>query len=242
VKEELTHPKKLIAKQSIGNPGKFQEKVLLVVGATGAGKSTLINVMVNYIRGVKWEDHVRFKIAIENPKVFTSKSQTKCITAYTFYPMDGSPLAYKFTIIDTPGFGATEGLKRDKLITQQIKEFFSIPPPQGIDHLDGIGFVTQSALARLTPTQEYIFASILSIFGKDLSKNIFVMVTFADGQTPPVLQAIKDAKITNSGKHFKFNNSTLFASNKENRESFDTMFWQMGTQSIAAFFCRFRGS
>ena len=238
-KEELTHPKKLIAKQSIGNPGKFQERVLLVVGATGAGKSTLINAMVNYIMGVKWEDDFRFKIAIDNPNVSSSKSQTKCITAYTFYPMDGSPLTYKFTIIDTPGFGDTEGLKRDKLITQQIKEFFSIPPPQGIDHLDGIGFVTQSALARLTPTQEYIFASILSIFGKDLSKNIFVMVTFADGQTPPVLQAIEDAKITNSGKHFKFNNSALFASNKENGESFDTMFWQMGVQSIAAFFADF---
>ena len=123
----------------------------------------------------------------------------------------------------------------------QIKEFFSIPPPEGIEHLDGIGFVTQSSLARLTPTQEYIFSSVLSIFGKDLSKNIFMMVTFADGQKPPVLQAIKDANIPNSGKHFKFNNSALLADNKEeeDEESFDAMFWKMGFKSIAAFFAEF---
>ena len=239
--EELRNTEKKIAKQSIGKPGQFREKVLLVVGATGAGKSTLINAMVNYIMGVTWEDDFRFKLAIDDPNVSTSQSQTKYITAYTFYPMEGSGLTYKFTIIDTPGFGDTEGLKRDKIIAQQIKEFFSIPPPEGIEHLDGIGFVTQSSLARLTPTQEYIFSSVLSIFGKDLSKNIFMMVTFADGQKPPVLQAIKDANIPHSGKHFKFNNSALLADNKEeeDEEGFDAIFWRMGFKSIAAFFAEF---
>ena len=237
--EDLKNPERMIAKYSIGKPGQFREKVLLVVGATGAGKSTLINGMVNYIMGVTWEDDFRFKLVIDEPNVSSSKSQTKYITAYTFYPMEGSSLTYKLTIIDTPGFGDTEGLKRDRLITQQIKEFFSIPPPNGINHLDGIGFVTQASLARLTPTQEYIFASVLSIFGKDLSKNIFMMVTFADGQKPPVIQALKDARIPNSGKHFKFNNSALFADNKETEASFDAMFWKMGFQSIAAFFADF---
>ena len=66
--------------------------------------------------------------------------------------MGGSTIPYKFTIIDTLSFGDTEGLRRDKVITNQIKEFFSIPPPNGIDHLDGTGFVTQSSLARLNPS------------------------------------------------------------------------------------------
>ena len=239
MKEELRNPEKKIAKQSLGKPQQIREKVLLVVGATGAGKSTLINAMVNYIMGVTWEDDFRFKLAIDEPNVSSSKSQTKYITAYTFYPMEGSGLTFKFTIIDTPGFGDTEGLKRDRIITQQVKEFFSVPPPDGIDHIDGIGFVTQSSLARLTPTQEYIFVSVLSIFGKDLSNNIFMMVTFADGQKPPVLKAIEDAKIPNSGKYFKFNNSALFADNKANEESFDAMFWKMGFKSIEAFFADF---
>ena len=87
--------------------------------------------------------------------------------------MGGSAIPYKFAIIDTPGFGDTEGLRRDKVITNQIKEFFSLPPLNGIDHLDGIDFVTQSSLACLTPSQEYVFDSVLSIFGNDVSKTFF---------------------------------------------------------------------
>lgn len=233
----------MIARQSIGKAprrvkGGLTEKVLMVVGATGAGKTTLINGMVNFILGVDWKDPFRYKLVVENKSVSQANSQTKDITAYTFYPMKGSAIPYTFTIIDTPGFGVTEGLKRDKFITSQIKEFFSIPPPNGIDHLDGIGFVTQASLARLTPPQEYIFNSVLSIFGNDVSKNIFMMLTFADGQQPPVLEAIKKANIP-SDKYFKFNNSALFADNKETKESFDAMFWKMGFLSFQNFFAEF---
>ena len=241
--ERMRRGNSMIARQSIGKPprrvrGVLTEKVLMVVGATGAGKTTLINGMVNYILGVDWKDDFRYKLVVEDKAVSQANSQTKDITAYTFYPMKGSPVPFTFTIIDTPGFGDTEGLKRDKFITSQIKEFFSIPPPNGIDHLDGIGFVTQASLARLTPPQEYIFNSVLSIFGNDVSKNIFMMLTFADGQQPPVLEAIKKANIP-SDKHFKFNNSALFAENKETGESFDAMFWKMGFLSFQNFFAEF---
>ena len=241
--ERMRREISMIARQSIGKAprqvkGRLMEKVLMVVGATGAGKTTLINGMVNFMLGVDWKDPFRYKLVLENKGVSQANSQTKDITAYTFYPMKGSDIPYTFTIIDTPGFGDTEGLKRDKFITSQIKEFFSISPPNGIDHLDGIGFVTQASLARLTPPQEYIFNSVLSIFGNDVSKNIFMMLTFADGQQPPVLEAIKKANIP-CDKYFKFNNSALFAENKETKEGFDAMFWKMGFLSFKNFFAEF---
>lgn len=199
MRDEMSRENSMIARKSIGRPSRNgpgeNERVFLVVGATGAGKSTLINGMVNYLFGVEWKDDFRFKLITEDDKLTQANSQTNNITAYTFHAMEGSPIPYTFTVIDTPGFGATEGLKRDKEITEQIKEFFSISPPEGIDHLDGIGFVAQSSQSRLTKTQEYIFDSILSIFGKDVSQNIFMMLTFADGQRPPVLEAIKKAEI-----------------------------------------------
>ena len=252
---KLRREKGKIIKKSIGSPndpeGRTTEKVLMVVGATGAGKTTLINGMVNYILGIKWEDKFRYKLVVEDSKVSQAHSQTKEITAYTFHPMKGSAVPYTFTIIDTPGFGDTEGLKRDKEITDQIKEFFSIPPPNGIDHIDGIGFVTQASLARLTPTQEYIFTSILSIFGKDMAENIFILITFADGQTPPVMEAIKKAKIPAKEFH-KFNNSAIFADNTETAQEnedeededdrFDKMFWKMGARSFKKFFRDFEKS
>ena len=254
---KLRREKGKIIQKSIGSPndleGRTTEKVLMVVGATGAGKTTLINGMVNYILGIKWEDKFRYKLVAEDSKVSQAHSQTKEITAYTFHPMKGSAVPYKFTIIDTPGFGDTEGLKRDKEIINQIKEFFSIPPPNGIDHIDGIGFVTQAALARLTPTQEYIFTSILSIFGKDMAENIFILITFADGQTPPVMEAIKKAKIP-AQKFHKFNNSAIFADNTETAQKnedededdeddhFNKMFWKMGARSFKKFFRDFEKS
>lgn len=246
MRDEMSRENSMIARKSIGRPCRNghgeNEKVFLVVGATGAGKSTLINGMANYVFGVEWKDDFRFKLITEDHKLTQADSQTSDITAYTFHAMEGSPTPYTFTVIDTPGFGSTEGLKRDKEITEQIKEFFSISPPEGIDHLDGIGFVVQSSESRLTKTQEYIFDSILAIFGKDVSQNIFMMVTFADGQRPPVLEAIKKAEIP-SKVSFKFNNSALYADNSTDHESsdfnFDEMFWKMGAGSFKKFFVEF---
>ena len=239
---QSTMKRKNIVKVVVGTshfklPTGFVHKVLMVVGATGAGKSTLINGIANYIMGVDWEDDFRFKLISEETAHDQTKSQTKCITAYTFHKDRGSPLPYTLTVIDTPGFGDTGGLERDKQIVSQIKEFFSIRGDEGIDQLHGIGFVTQAPLARLTPTQRYVFDSILSVFGKDVADNIFLMVTFADGKRPPVLDAARAAGVPFKS-NFKFNNSALFAC-KQADDEFDKIFWKMGKKSFEDFFNHF---
>ncbi len=233
-----------IARRYIGRRtvGCVNEKVLMIVGATGAGKSTLINGIVNYLFGVQWDDAFRFKMIVEQAGTQIN-SITNTITAYTIYWQEGSPCNYTLTIIDTPGFGDTSGLKRDKEITKQIKEFFSIScDVGGIDHLDGIGFVTRASQARLTHTQRYVFDAILAIFGNDIASNIFMMITFADGKKPPVVDAIKASNIPYS-KYFKFNNSALFptvADKEEDDEGdFDELFWAMGMKSLKNFFKHF---
>ena len=212
-----------------GSPG----KVLMVVGATGAGKTTLINAMVNYLFGVEWEDDFRFKMIVEEAAKDQSKSVTKWITAYTIPAQEGSPVPYTLTIIDTPGFGDTEGIERDKLIVKQVKQLFEKKGRGGIDQLHGIGFVAQSSLARLTHTQRYIFDSILAIFGIDVGENVFMMITFADAQDPPVLEAVKASKISYETA-CKFNNSAIYSDKKEN--AIDKLFWEMGMKSLQAFF------
>ena len=250
-KQELMKDKnKKIAKYLIGTDSivlntTSEERVLMVVGATGAGKTTLINGMVNFTLGVKWEDEFRFKLIHEQTRQSQDKSQTTWITAYTLPVYAGSKIGYNLTIIDTPGFGDTGGIEKDNQITHQIKDFFSLPPPFGIDKIHGIGFVTQSSLPRLTPTQKYIFDSILSIFGHDIEDNIFLVTTFADGKRPQVLAAVRAAQIKFHEPGFKFNNSALFAdsNNDDNEEgeddTFDTMFWDMGMKSFKRFFYAF---
>lgn len=206
------------------------ERVLMMVGATGAGKSTLINGLANYVLGVKWEDSFRFQVITGEGDRSQAQSQTKQISAYTFH---STILPYVLTIIDTPGFGDTDGIENDQYIAKQIKNFFS---KKGIDQLHGIGFVAQASLARLTPTQKYIFDAVLSIFGKDIGDNIFLMTTFADASEPPVLVAAK-AEIPYK-ESFKFNNSAIFACN-DTKDDFNHMFWKMGTTSFAHFISSF---
>ena len=211
-------------------------KVLMVVGATGVGKTTLINAMVNYLFGVEWEDDFRFAMIVEEAAKDQSKSVTQWITAYTIPAQEGSPVPYTLTIIDTPGFGNTEGVERDNRIAQQVKELFSKKGQGPIDQLHGIGFVVQSALGRLTYTQKYVFDSTLAIFGKDVEKNVFMMTTFANGLKPPILDVVKAANVPHE-TYFKFNNSALYSDDKTS--DYDRMFWEIGRRSLKAFFTYF---
>ncbi|XP_038671285.1 uncharacterized protein LOC119975569, partial [Scyliorhinus canicula] len=244
-------------KCSFGKPTTTHSvRTIMVLGATGAGKTTLINGMINYILGVEWEDNFRYKLIDEGTGRSQADSQTSSITAYEIHHREGFQIDYSLTIIDTPGFGDTGGITQDKLITDQIREFFT--SPDGIDRIDAVCFVAQASLARLTHIQKYVFDSILSIFGKDIAENIQILVTFADGQVPPILEAIKVAEVPCAKDkkgfpvHFKFNNSAVFAQrstsvNSANKSSpydsdegdgdnFDAMFWKMGSISMKTFF------
>jgi hypothetical protein len=125
-----------------------------------------------------------------------------------------------------------------------VRKFFE--DKDGIQELDVIGFVAQASLPRLTPTQIYIFDSVLSIFGNDVRENINFLLTFADSQVPPVLSAISQAGLpcpidADTGKplHNKFNNSGFFCSSRESgnmADKFNRFFWQMGMENFQNFF------
>ena len=220
----------------------------MLVGATGAGKSTLIDGFCNYIFDAKWDEESRFRLIdehadeMQNKTKGQSQSQTEWITVYTITCGDSNRLPYTLNLIDTPGFGDTRGIKRDQVLVGQIRALFGNPEHYHIDSLDAVCFLAKAPDARLTHTQKYIFDSILSIFGNDIGDNILVMVTFADGAAPPVLDAIKAANLPHK-KHFRFNNSALFANNGKSKGhtdddpcDFTKMFWEMGEKSFAGFF------
>ncbi|XP_063050163.1 verrucotoxin subunit beta-like [Engraulis encrasicolus] len=224
----------------VNNPS---NKTIMLVGVTGSGKTTLINAMANYILGVDWKDNWRYKLIDEENHKSQAHSQTSEVTAYQIHHEDDFQIPYSITIIDTPGIGNTRGIKQDEEIKERIRQFFL--HSNSIDSIDAVCFVVQAALARLTSTQRYIFNSILSVFGKNIVNNIITLVTFADNQHPPVLEAIKEANIPCATQadgipvHFKFNNSVLFANNtgcSNGEVDFDYMYWQIGQDSMHRFF------
>ena len=222
------------------------ERVLLLVGATGSGKSTLINSMANYLLGVKWTHDFRFKLITTDCGETKGHSQTKYITAYTFPYRRGSPVHYNLTIIDTPGFGDVGGIKRDKRVMGHIRWLFERSCQDGgIDMIHGIGFVATAPESTLSLTQKYIFDAIFDKFGTDIGGNISLMVTFADRRRPPVLDALRKAEIPVVPTMFNFNSSALYSDNKErdddeSESSFNSLFWKSDTKSFRDFFKSFR--
>ncbi|XP_041804289.1 uncharacterized protein LOC121614482 isoform X2 [Chelmon rostratus] len=237
---------------NLGKESMRQNRTIMLLGATGSGKSTLINGMINYIVGVEWKDNFRFKLIDEDQSRSQAESQTSEVTVYQINHQEGFKIPFSLTVVDTPGFGDTRGIERDREIKEQIRRLFT--SHHGVGEIDAVCFVTQAALARLTATQQYVFDSVLSIFGKDVADNIDMLVTFADGKQPPVLEAINASGVPCPKNdiglpvHFKFNNSALFADNRsirdrvcdedsdEDDDSFDEMFWTMGAKSMERFF------
>lgn len=215
------------------------EKVILLVGATGAGKSTLINGIVNYIFGVDWEDSERallIESSINKKGGTQALSQTKSVQVYKINHSKHDQLSYNLTLIDTPGFEDADGLSKDETIMTKIKSLLT--SDKVIDHIDGICFVVQAPLSRLTPTQAYVINSVYSLFGNDVANNIFVLATFSDPVSAPHVQsALDEAKIL-FNKMFKFNNSALYASTsrQDDKHSLNKLLWKMGMESFSTFF------
>lgn len=214
-----------------------------MAGMTGAGKSLLINNIINYVYGVTYRDKFRFQLIVDEeeikergPNASRSKaeSMTSWVSSFVLHHDEGFRINYSLTIIDTPGFGDTRGIKYDEMIIDQIRKFFDSENVCPVKELSCIGLVIQASQARITEEQKYIFDQVLNIFGKDMTDNIFLLFTFADAQAPPALEVVKNNKIPfNKDASFKFNNSALYAPNNDVASDHS---WVFGYDSLEKFF------
>ncbi|KAK9971318.1 hypothetical protein ABG768_024692 [Culter alburnus] len=189
------------------------------MGETGTGKTTIINTMVNYLLGVKFEEELWYEITEEEKASDQSESQTSEITMYEVCPVE-NPVS--LTIIDTPGYGDTRGLEKDLEVSANL--FTLSQSSDGVREVDAVCFVTQASKNRLSDRQHYIISSVLSLFGKDIVNNIVFLITHSDGLPPKnVLAAINKAKIpcrrdhNNQPVYFLFNNRQADARHTERR-------------------------
>ena len=221
---------------------------VLIVGATGSGKTTLLNGFANYLHCVKFEDTFRYKLVVESdeggPKRTGNQahSQTDSVTAYRFDWQPWFPVPYNVVLVDTPGFGDTRGVEVDEATVKKIEELFR-SKTTGIDSLRAVAFVVPASTARLSVKERYIFESVQSLFGNDVKDNFAIMATFADTNTGPVKNAVKEASIE-IREFFRFNNCALFCPNtsndvddeEEDGEDLNKGFWKILCTSYRRFF------
>ncbi|XP_027011493.2 uncharacterized protein LOC113648489 [Tachysurus fulvidraco] len=217
----------------------MQNKILLMVGETGTGKTTLINAMTNYILGVTFTDEVWFEITEEGEENQSdqSKSQTTKVTVYEVFAQN-NPIC--LTIIDTPGYGDTRGTEYDKQIAENLYKLYH--SDGGVNEIDAVCLVVKASENRLSDRQHYIFDAVLSLFGKDIENNIVMFITYSDGLPPDdALNAIKKAGIPcrkdedNEPEHFLFNNCQTKKRSNKYKKDFQRA-WDLTENTLNDFF------
>ena len=195
---------------------------ILVVGQTGSGKTTLLNAFLNYLLGVKFEDDFRYKLIHEDFGVSMAESQTRDVIIYNIKSLNKNiPL---IRVIDTPGFGNSGGLDKDKLISDKIADKFKTE----VSHINAICFVAQSTNAKLTINQKYIINTIMDLFSEDIKENFIAMLTFCNiiDENPVILEPLRKKgsgfdlvlpAIEKTKWFFLFDNLAIFKSKEDKK-------------------------
>ncbi|RXN17071.1 septin -like protein [Labeo rohita] len=214
-----------------------QNKVILMVGESGAGKTTMINTMINYSLGVKFEDQEFYQITEETEDANQSQSQTHEITVYEVFVEENRT---SLTIIDTPGYAHTEGYEKDREISEYLIRLFS--DEDRIRYIDAVCFVMKASQNRLSKKELYVFHSVLSILGKDIENSIMFLMSQSDGLPPTdALNAITTAEIPcrrnmkEQPVHLLFNNRQKDQRDEQYKSQYKSA-WKMGEESMEAFF------
>ncbi|TDH02490.1 hypothetical protein EPR50_G00173700 [Perca flavescens] len=188
--------------------------------------------------GVEWEDDVWFKI-VEEEKRSQVESQTSDVIVYQIFGFEGKTLPYSLTIIDTPGYGDIRGIEQDVIISQRLTDLFQ--SEDGVHEINAVGLVMKASENRLSDRLRYIFDSVISLFGKNIEKNIVALISHSDGVTPEnVLNALKDANIKcakdEDGEpvHFMFNNHQSREKTKKNKDALKAA-WVMTINHMGEF-------
>ena len=164
--------------------------IILLLGETGAGKSTFLNYLANYFLGGSLTQESKYskvktvvpnsvlpsvtnKIAdyAENAIYDKTKSQTSKPVLFPFTTSQKSPSQSEFLVIDTPGFGDTDKTKDEK----NMQSIFAAASQQPF--ISAIVLIINGTISRATTSLKYVLESIKGSVPDSLLKNIIIVFT-----------------------------------------------------------------
>lgn len=203
---------------SIGMPNNLPAKCVLLLGETGAGKTTLVNGVINYLYGISFHDD--YRVCVKEESIVTAEvsgcermdteSQTDYITMYILYHQKGMKYECNFVLIDTPGLADTRGTQQQKSVMKHLEEFLTTD--YRIDHLHCIGLVAKACTNRDFTSQKDILSEVRSLLGNNVPEITNLFATFAV-EKPSVDQIVRNAGVRFKIM-FEFDNGVLFASHR----------------------------
>ncbi|XP_050709386.1 uncharacterized protein LOC126994180 isoform X2 [Eriocheir sinensis] len=171
-------------------------RCVLLLGETGAGKTTFVNAVLNYLFGVQFDDPFRLQVKEETEDGrMETESQTDLITAYTIYYKEGMKHEYNFVLIDTPGLADTRGAHQQEDTRSRLEAFLT--SDFGVDDLHCVGLVAKGNTNRDFESQKSVLRDISSLLGNNVPEITCIFATFAV-EKPSV-----DAVVRNAGVPFK---------------------------------------
>uniref|UniRef100_T1IQV5 Uncharacterized protein n=1 Tax=Strigamia maritima TaxID=126957 RepID=T1IQV5_STRMM len=172
----------------------LNELNILIMGATGVGKSTWINSFINYLKFSSLEDasknellsvtSTKFNLTDENDITHTicfgedenevlepGQSTTQDVRAHIF-PIGNTLLR----MIDTPGIGDVRGVEQDKENLKKILKYLST-----LKSLNGICILLKPNESRLNVLFEFCIKELLTHLHQTATKNIVFCFTHSRG-------------------------------------------------------------
>ncbi|KAL2148627.1 hypothetical protein VTH82DRAFT_2181 [Thermothelomyces myriococcoides] len=159
--------------------------VAVFVGTSGHGKSTEINAFISFLLGDDVDDAARIMV-IDDRGAKQSDSVTRMVTCYRVRPLSSQFRGKTLLIVDTPGYGDTQGIRGDEFVTAAMSVLFGT-----IRHVNNIFFVCNASVTRTTllkPVATYVF----SLFHKEVQSCLRTIYTFCNDRSPKSREALKD--------------------------------------------------
>ncbi|VDK44075.1 unnamed protein product, partial [Anisakis simplex] len=177
------------------------DRVILLFGSKGAGKTSVIDSMLNFLYDVKRENNFRFTLRAENG------APTVILTEYV---INNSILPFSIAIVDTPGVIDENGYKGTSTI---IREWFEEElSTTGRFRLDVISLVLKSDEEELGWPYIRELAEVKRMFGDDLKTNVLPIVTHTEVLPQPLaVHALAYANVTFL-EYYKINNVAFIPS------------------------------
>ena len=146
---------------------------ILLIGQTGSGKTSFLDLL-GFMHAIEqdggWEAALEKRKMLHSPTLENSEEMESGTNASSYYKIKFGEV--QLGIVDTPGFGDTRGLEKDKENVKNIVEKVN-----QVEYIHAICLIINGTEARMSPQLRYVASEISAILPKATVSNMVIIFT-----------------------------------------------------------------